>query len=268
MSDTSLTVSQATPTVTWSNPAAITYGTALSGTQSDATASGVGGISLPGTFVYTPAAGTVLSAGANQTLSVTFTPTDTADYNQANKTVSINDNEIMVTAMSGPTPVSLTLAAGQQGYIQFTIGAMGSLTSTITFACAGLPVGAQCVFSPTSVNPASLPTTVTVTITTTSPTNLGRNRQNGWTWMLAMFIPGLLLLPANGSTHRRQRLWVGIGIVLLLTIAFAGCGGSPAGQSTTNAQQNTPTGTYPVTIMASADGATQNTATFNLIVTS
>jgi hypothetical protein len=45
-------------------------------------------------------------------------------------------------------------------------------------------------------------------------------------------------------------------------------GGSPAGQSTTNAQQNTPTGTYPVTIMASADGATQNTATFNLIVTS
>ena len=117
VSDTSLTVSQATPTVTWSNPAAITYGTALSGTQSDATASGVGGISLPGTFVYTPAAGTVLSAGANQTLSVTFTPTDTADYNQANKTVSINDNEIMVTAMSGPTPVSLTLAVRVLSYV-------------------------------------------------------------------------------------------------------------------------------------------------------
>ena len=31
-------------------------------------------------FVYTPVAGTVLNAGAGQTLSVTFTPTDAANY--------------------------------------------------------------------------------------------------------------------------------------------------------------------------------------------
>ena len=47
----------------------------MSATQLEATAS------VPGTFVYTPAAGTVLGAGNSQTLSVTFTPTDTADYN-------------------------------------------------------------------------------------------------------------------------------------------------------------------------------------------
>ena len=35
----------------------------------------------PATFVYTPAAGTVLNAGTAQTLSVTFTPTDAANYN-------------------------------------------------------------------------------------------------------------------------------------------------------------------------------------------
>ena len=34
---------------------------------------------MAGTFVYTPAAGTILHGG-NQTLSVTFTPTDTTDY--------------------------------------------------------------------------------------------------------------------------------------------------------------------------------------------
>ena len=34
----------------------------------------------PGSFVYTPVAGTVLNAGAAQTLSVTFTPTDAANY--------------------------------------------------------------------------------------------------------------------------------------------------------------------------------------------
>ena len=61
------------PTLTWTQPAAITYGTALSATQLDATAS------VPGTFVYNPPAGTVLAAGTYQ-LGATFTPADTTDY--------------------------------------------------------------------------------------------------------------------------------------------------------------------------------------------
>ena len=75
-----------TPTVTWAAPAAITYGTALSATQLDATAS------VPGTFAYTPAAGTVLGAGT-QTLDVTFTPTDTTDYTTASKTATLTVNK-------------------------------------------------------------------------------------------------------------------------------------------------------------------------------
>src|SRR4029077_5181082 len=66
----SIDVAKATPTVTWAEPSGITYGTALSSTQLNATAS------VPGTFAYLPVAGTVLSAGAGQSLSVTFTPTD------------------------------------------------------------------------------------------------------------------------------------------------------------------------------------------------
>ena len=53
-----ITVTKATPSITWPTPATIVYGTALSATQLNATAS------VPGTFVYTPAAGTVLPAGA------------------------------------------------------------------------------------------------------------------------------------------------------------------------------------------------------------
>jgi subtilase family serine protease len=45
------------PTITWATPAAIVYGTALGATQLDATAS------VPGTFVYSPVAGTVFTAG-------------------------------------------------------------------------------------------------------------------------------------------------------------------------------------------------------------
>ena len=73
-----------TPTITWANPDNIVYGTALSGTQLNATAL------VAGTFTYTPTAGTVLNAGAGQTLHVDFTPTDTSLYNNASKDVTIN----------------------------------------------------------------------------------------------------------------------------------------------------------------------------------
>ncbi len=78
---------KAVPTITWQNPADIDYGTPLGATQLDAMAS------VPGTFTYTPPAGTVLPAGQNQTLSVQFTPTDSADYYPAAASVSINVNK-------------------------------------------------------------------------------------------------------------------------------------------------------------------------------
>ena len=77
-----LTVTKATPIITWPLPAAISYGTVLSAAQLNATAL------IPGTFVYTPAAGNVIAAGT-QTLSVTFTPTDTSDYTTAQATVTL-----------------------------------------------------------------------------------------------------------------------------------------------------------------------------------
>lgn len=81
-----VTVTQAPPTVTWPTPAAITYGTALSGSQLNATSS------INGTFVYSPAAGTVLPAG-QQTLSVTFTPSDTTQYQSSTSTVTLTINK-------------------------------------------------------------------------------------------------------------------------------------------------------------------------------
>src|SRR5207247_7061070 len=79
-----INVLKTTPMITWNNPADISYGTALGGTQLNATGS------VAGTFVYTPAAGTVLNGGAGQTLHVAFTPTDTTNYNTASKDVAIN----------------------------------------------------------------------------------------------------------------------------------------------------------------------------------
>jgi hypothetical protein len=80
-----LTVNKATPTITWTvNQTNVTYGTPLDATLLNATAS------VPGAFVYAPAAGAVLNAGNNQTLSVNFTPTDGVNYQNATATISIN----------------------------------------------------------------------------------------------------------------------------------------------------------------------------------
>jgi hypothetical protein len=77
-----LTVTKATPIITWQQPAPISYGTALSGNQLNAMAL------VPGSFLYTPAEGTVVASGS-QTLSVTFIPTDSADYTTAQASVQI-----------------------------------------------------------------------------------------------------------------------------------------------------------------------------------
>ena len=70
--------------LTWSNPTAITYGTPLGAPQLNATAN------VPGTFSYSPPAGTVLPAGNAQTLTVAFTPTDLVNYAPANASVTLS----------------------------------------------------------------------------------------------------------------------------------------------------------------------------------
>ena len=75
---------KATPILSWSNPADITYGTLLTATQLNASAD------INGSFVYSPAIGAKLTTGNNQMLNVNFSPTDSVGYNKVSKTVYLN----------------------------------------------------------------------------------------------------------------------------------------------------------------------------------
>jgi len=83
-----LTILPATPTITWSAPAAITAGTPLGAAQLNATAKGLGGVSVAGNFAYTPAAGTVLGAGS-YVLAVEFSSAD-PNYTGSAATVGLD----------------------------------------------------------------------------------------------------------------------------------------------------------------------------------
>jgi hypothetical protein len=69
--------------VVWGGPAPIVFGMPLGDTQLNATAS------IQGAFLYSPSAGTVLSASEGHTLSVQFSPSDVTNYKAASTTVSL-----------------------------------------------------------------------------------------------------------------------------------------------------------------------------------
>jgi hypothetical protein len=106
-----LMVNRATPVISWATPPSINYGTPLSATQLDATAN------VPGTFVYSPAAGAILPAGTN-TLTTAFTPSDTTDYTTASASVSLVVNQLGFTLSAAPSTISLK----QSGKTTSTIG--------------------------------------------------------------------------------------------------------------------------------------------------
>jgi hypothetical protein len=135
-------VLQAAPTITWSDPADILYGTALSGSQLDATAS------VPGTFTYTPGLGTVLHAGDDQTLSVSFAPTDTTDYTGATFAVTIDVLQATPT-IAWPDPADIVYGTPLSNTqldatASWTVGGVtGSVAGTFTYTpAAGIVLGA------------------------------------------------------------------------------------------------------------------------------
>jgi Flp pilus assembly CpaE family ATPase len=96
-----LTVSKAKPVIQWATPDPIAYGTALSESELNATAS------VPGTFTYSPAKDEVLQAG-EQTLSVTFTPADIVDYATVTTTVQLSVTKGAPTTITWPAPAEIT----------------------------------------------------------------------------------------------------------------------------------------------------------------
>ena len=258
-----LTVNKATPTITWATPSPITYGTALSSTQLNATAS------VPGTFVYSPVSGTVLGAGS-QTLSVTFTPTDTTDYNTATATVTLTVTGTAADfTWTNTGSTSVTVLAGQSASYTFAAAPVGggTFSSAVSFACSGLPAltsggaGASCAFSPATIAAGATgtpPVTVTLTITTIGP-NLGTQSgppggavlRTAWTagggrpYALFLWVVLVGIVGVGRKRRGKPRLYGGttaicLGLGLMALISCGGVTGS--GSSTTPVRVNPQTG--------------------------
>jgi type II secretory pathway pseudopilin PulG len=244
---TGLTVNKATPpTPTWNNPSAITFGTALSGTQLDATDT------LAGTFAYTPVSGTVLTAGTNQTLTTTFTPTDTTDYTTtfASAAITVNKDSSAATVSESPTSVVF----GSEGTSVFTVHVIPTNGENLVAAeNVTVTVGsASCVANVAitkvgtcSIANSDLPNSTTVyAVTTTYPGDADISASavaTAATGLTVKFLPTITVTDTTNPTG------IGVGnLVLTATVAGTGTTG--------------PTGTVTWTIGGTSSTCTSTTA--------
>ena len=161
-------VLKATPTISWSNPADIPYGTTLSATQLNATADG----NLPGNFDYSPAVGTLLDVGEDQTLNVVFTPTDDDNYNSVAASVVIDvvkadpvlswaePSDIVYGTPLSSTQLNATVSGGVSGDFVYTpdTGAILATGADQVLSVEFTPTGADAA----RYNQASKDTQITV----------------------------------------------------------------------------------------------------------
>jgi len=234
---------QQPPGITWATPAPIVYGVPLSGTQLDASST------LPGSFAYSPTAGTVLGVG-QQTLKVTFTPTDTVDYTTSTASVTLTVTPatptLTVTASANPAfasnPVTLTATVSSLGVTP---------TGTVTFYDGTTVVGTGTLTAGVATVTTSTLTggTQSITAVYSGDSSYGTATSGSYSETIEDFT-----LALSGS--------ITVGPVTTYTLVITPVGASTLGQTLTMSVTGTPLGVTPVftpaTVPASS-GTTQVT---------
>ena len=172
--------------------------------------------------------------------------------------------------LSAPA-ASASVAKGSAANYTLSVVPKGTSTTTVNFTCSGLPDGAACAFSPTTVSLGSAPVPVSVSISTSSGLHASSHVNSV---IYAMTFPafgtvwiGLLQI------KQRRKILLGLAASLLL-LAVAGCGGGgssfnnqPSTTPVTNTvTAGTPAGSYTVTVTATAGAMQQHSTTLSLIV--
>jgi hypothetical protein len=231
----------------------------------------------PGDFaILANTCGASLPADSQCTISVTFTPS--ASGNRTG-TLSIVDSvsgqpsQSIVASLSGSastvpdfsvaaTLPTATISAGQSAAFTLQVTGVNGYSQPVSLACQGLPAGATCAFSPNPVTPSGASTPVTVTIFTAVrnlvPPSFRINYPHGGSYqvLLAFLIAFLLFaLVARHKQISHRPVLAGSGLVALLLLAAAGCGGG----NSTGVPAGTQAGTYTITVVATSGSLTHNT---------
>jgi hypothetical protein len=244
-----LTVNKVTPVVTWATPAAITYGTALGGAQLNATAS------VAGTLVYTPVSGTVLDAGS-QLLSVTFTPTDAADYAIATGNVTLavgaaTTTDVLGTSASSANPgASVTFTAIVSSGAGVPTGSVSFLDGVTTVATSPL-TGGVATYTTTTLTVG----THAISAVYAAAGNFLGSSSNSITETI--ITPTFTMTPVSGSGATPETVASGQSAIFQMVLAGLGGFTGPTTFSVTGLPQGATVTFSPNTFTLSATPATE-----------
>jgi uncharacterized repeat protein (TIGR03803 family) len=161
-------------------------------------------------------------------------------------------------------PATVTVSApGQSGSTALTITPLGGFNQTVSFACSGLPAGANCSF-------ASTTTGATMTITTTGSTARLQEERfgRGQAPLYALLLPGLCGLVSAGARKRSLRSMRVLALLCAVgfcSLSIACGGGSSTSSGGNGGGTGTPTGKSTVTVTATAGSLShQTTITLNV----
>jgi len=188
-------------------------------------------------------------APGNYTITVTGTSGSVTETTTASLTVASAPPPNFTL---GALPSSLAVESGASGMVRLTVTPEYGFSSAVSFACSGLPAGATCSFSPTTVTPSGTAATTVLTISTSS--------QSAASWPTSRpFFPltSLAVVLCLSIKRRRRDLQriILIGALTGLGITL-GCGGGSAGGGNGGGSGSTPV-TSTVTITATSATAVQ-----------
>jgi uncharacterized protein (TIGR03118 family) len=164
---------------------------------------------------------------------------------------------------------ALTVTQGQSATTSLTITPTNGFNSAVSFSCSGLPGGATCSFSPSTVTPAGSAATTQLSISTVTTGTYGATpglvvasptSRLGSLGVALAAVLFLLLLLLKGISGRRESVttatWIRIALTAGLLVVAAGCGSS----KNTTPTMGTPAGTTTVMINATSGNVMQSTS--------
>ena len=275
-------------------PTSVNFGGYAAGTTSSAqtvTVTNSGGAPLTGLAAAVTASFAIASNNCPATLGVgsacqigvTFTSPATAGAVTGSLSISAtNLAKALTVALTGATEdFSLTVSgsssavivSGQTAGYTVQLAGLGGMAGTVMLTCSGAPQNATCTFGDVEDGVCPAATTASVTLDGENASTANICVATGVAQTAAAvrepapgrkpFVPLLAMVLPWALVGRRRRRWAGLAVMLAaILLAPVGCGVSASGGSGGggggSGQNNTPSGTYVLTVTGTTSDITHS----------